>query len=90
MSARRAGKLPLPEPIDADRGGDGAREGGRVTAETSGGLNGSTDALAKAFRDVVAEAVRPIESRLDRVEKDVSTLKTDTKQILEIVTGGRP
>ena len=64
-------------------------------------LNGSVDKLAAAFRDVVGDAVsqsiKPIEKRLETVEKDVSmlkndmaTIKGDTKQILEIVTGGRP
>lgn len=61
-------------------------------------------ALAEAFRDVISDALRPVEGRLckveDRLEKveadvavlkgDVAVLKGDTKQIIEILTSGRP
>lgn len=45
--------------------------------------NGSTAKLAAAFQDVIDEALEPVKS-------DVATLKTDMKQVLEILTGGRP
>lgn len=60
------------------------------------GRNGATASLARAFKDVIDEALAPVESDVAELKTDVAELKSnyadiksDVAQILELLTGAK-
>ncbi len=67
------------------------------------GRNGATANLARAFKDVIDEALAPVEADVAELKTDVAELKTDvaelktdvaqlktdSAQILELLTGAK-